>query len=335
MHLYKRKNSIYYIRYKDSSGCWKLVSTKTKKAGEAKNLFIEFVKNYSPQTLLNKNSTFDSFTKEYLEYSKVNHSPSNTRRINFVITHFKNFIGSILLSEIDNKAIEDYKKLRLNLCKPTTVNIELRALKSMFNTAIKWDLIDKSPFKGVQLLRVAKSYPKYLTKDEAESLCSKTKIDWLRNIIQLAFNTGMRRNELINLQWSHINLEKKYLIISNGESFTTKNKCDRYIPLNNNALKLLKNLPKKSEYVFVTKGNKILYPNYVTQCFRDLKNECKINKNVSFHSLRHTFASWLVQRGVSIYEISKLLGHSDIKVAEIYSHLRAEDLRKSVNLLNN
>ncbi len=197
MHLYKRKNGIFYIRYKDFNCSWKLVSTRTKKTGEAKKIFIEFVRNYSPKILLNKNSTFDTFSTEYLEYSKVNHSPSNTKRINFVITHFKNFIGSKLLSEIDNKAIEDYKRIRSNLCKPTTVNIELRALKSMFNTAVKWNLINNNPFVGVKLLRVAEVYPKYLTKDEVESLCSKTKIDWLRNIIQLAFNTGMRRNELM------------------------------------------------------------------------------------------------------------------------------------------
>ncbi len=60
-----------------------------------------------------------------------------------------------------------------------------------------------------------------------------------------------------------------------------------------------------------------------------------LNSKLNLHSLRHTFASWLVQRGVSIYEVSKLLGHSDIIVTEIYSHLRAEDLRESVNLLNN
>lgn len=60
-----------------------------------------------------------------------------------------------------------------------------------------------------------------------------------------------------------------------------------------------------------------------------------LNFKLNLHSLRHTFASWLVQRGVSIYEVSKLLGHSDIKITEIYSHLRAEDLRTSVNQLSN
>ena len=60
-----------------------------------------------------------------------------------------------------------------------------------------------------------------------------------------------------------------------------------------------------------------------------------LNPQLNRHSLRHTFASWLVQAGVSIFEVSKLLGHSDIRVTEIYSHLRAEDLLNSVNKLNN
>jgi site-specific recombinase XerD len=59
-----------------------------------------------------------------------------------------------------------------------------------------------------------------------------------------------------------------------------------------------------------------------------------LNTKLNFHSLRHTFASWLVQRGVSIYEVSKLLGHSDLKMTQIYSHLRTEDLLISVEKLN-
>lgn len=334
MHLYKRKNGIFYIRYKDSSSCWKLVSTKTKKSTEAKKIFIEFVKNYSPKILLNKNSTFDSFSKEYLEYSKVNHSPSNTKRINFVITHFKNFIGYKLLSEIGNKAIEYYKRIRLSLCKPTTVNIELRALKSMFSTAIKWNLIEKNPFKGLQLLRIAKTYPEYLTKEEVELLSNSNDTNWLKYIIILAFNFGMRRNELINLKWDDVNLKKKILIVKNGESFTKKNKRDRLIPLSKTSIRLLKKIPKRSEFVLVNNDGRQLYPNYVTQRFRDLRMGCKIKKEVSFHSLRHSFASMLVSKGVSLYVVKELLGHGDLSTTQIYAHLQKENLANAVKLLD-
>lgn len=72
---------------------------------------------------------------------------------------------------------------------------------------------------------------------------------------------------------------------------------------------------------------------YLVKNYKKFVLKAGINPKLNFHSLRHTFASWLVQRGVSIYHVSKLLGHADIKTTEIYAHVRAEDLRASVELL--
>ena len=72
---------------------------------------------------------------------------------------------------------------------------------------------------------------------------------------------------------------------------------------------------------------------FLSHKFAAYIRKAKINSKLNFHSLRHTFASRLVQRGVSIYEVSKLLGHSDIKTTQIYAHLRNEDLRNAVELL--
>lgn len=72
---------------------------------------------------------------------------------------------------------------------------------------------------------------------------------------------------------------------------------------------------------------------WIVHNFKKYVLKANINPKLHFHSLRHTFASWLVQAGVSIYKVSKLLGHSDVKTTEIYSHLRIEDLRNSVEKL--
>ena len=90
----------------------------------------------------------------------------------------------------------------------------------------------------------------------------------------------------------------------------------------------------KVNYVFTIRKSPIKQ-NWIIQNFKKYVLKANINPKLKFHSLRHTSASWLVQRGVSIYEVSKLLGHSDIKVTEIYSDLRAEDLREAVEKLNN
>ena len=73
---------------------------------------------------------------------------------------------------------------------------------------------------------------------------------------------------------------------------------------------------------------------FLSHKFAGYVENAGINLKLNFHSLRHTFASWLVQRGVSIYEVSKLLGHSEIKTTQIYAHLRSENLSNAVELLD-
>jgi site-specific recombinase XerD len=333
VHLFRRKNGYFYIRYRDYKKNWKQITTDTRRSREAKKIFLEFLKNYpSNPSFLNKIS-FSSFSEKYLEYSKVNHSPTNTKRIEYVLNRFKNHIKSAQLNEIDSQTIEEYKSKRLKCCKPCTVNIELRSLKSMFNTAIRWDLIQKNPFVGVKLVRVPKTYPKYLTKEEVELLCDKSKLKWLKNVITFAFNTGMRRNEIINLLWEDVHINQRHLIVKNNETFSTKSKKDRLIPLSIAVIDLLNTLPKQSRYVFTNGPKPKLYPNYVTQCFRDLVRDCGFPKGISFHSLRHSFASNLVAKGASLYVVKELLGHSDISTTQIYSHLQQENLRKAIDLL--
>ena len=98
----------------------------------------------------------------------------------------------------------------------------------------------------------------------------------------------------------------------------------------------LENNPAKSrikpELIFTLEGERILQDN-LQDNFRKYIEAAKLNPKLTFHCLRHTFASWLVRKGVSIYEVSKLLGHADIKTTQIYAHLRGDDLRKAVEIL--
>jgi integrase/recombinase XerD len=92
----------------------------------------------------------------------------------------------------------------------------------------------------------------------------------------------------------------------------------------------MKNEGRGSNLVFEFKLRK-LDRSYVDYKFREYRKPGGLPEDMTFHSLRHTFATWLVQKGVSIFEVEKLLGHSDIMVTQIYSHLAASDLRGAVN----
>jgi site-specific recombinase XerD len=91
----------------------------------------------------------------------------------------------------------------------------------------------------------------------------------------------------------------------------------------------------KTGNIIFTINNEPIKQDFISKKFRKYVKKTGLNPKLSFHSLRHTFASWLIQKGVSIYSVSKLLGHSNIRVTEIYAHLRQSDLMDSVNILNN
>ena len=104
--------------------------------------------------------------------------------------------------------------------------------------------------------------------------------------------------------------------------------------MNSTVLELLECRAHSSEYVFTGKRGEKLNGNFVRAKLKAAVRDCELDPKLHFHSLRHTFASWLVQDGVSLYEVQKLLGHTDMKVTQIYSHLQPEQLHDTVNRIH-
>jgi site-specific recombinase XerD len=328
MFLHKRSNGFYYAHFRNDTGKWQSVSTKTKLKTEANKFFSNLKHNLQRKK---PSISFSEFKEQYLSYSKTNHSPNSTSRLTFVLKHFTSFIGDTLLDNITIQNIEIYKANRLKDVSPVTVNIELRTLKAFFSQAVKWELLEKSPFHNLKLIRLPEQTPTYLSPTDVKTLLNATTTRWLRDIIIFALNTGMRRGELINLKWQDVDFLHSIVLVKNSETFKTKSRTERVIPLNSQALNVLKELPQRSEYVFTNTDFNKLIGKYVSECFREAVRDAGINPKLHFHSLRHSFATYLVQDGVSLYEVQKLLGHSNISVTQVYSHLQPETLHSTVN----
>jgi integrase len=146
-----------------------------------------------------------------------------------------------------------------------------------------------------------------------------------------AVDTGMRRSEIVNLKWENVDLERNIILVANSESFKTKSGRQRIVPINSLAKRILITRERISPYVFVNYKGQKMYDNYLGQCFRKSVRNAKLEGKISFHSLKHTFASWLVQSGVGIYEVQKLLGHSSVVVTQVYAHLSENVLHKAVD----
>lgn len=181
---------------------------------------------------------------------------------------------------------------------------------------------------------------RFLSKREAQKLLLylRDTSDIWADISYFAMMTGLRAGEIFNLRIS--NFDRGNKILRFYDSKTTQN---RVIPLNAKAMLILKKYEKISSnehgYFFVnTSGEKW---NQVSKKFYIAVDKCELNKNITdtrekivFHSLRHTFASWLVQRGVPLQVVSSLLGHKSIKTTERYAHLAPEQGRAAVALLS-
>jgi site-specific recombinase XerD len=146
--------------------------------------------------------------------------------------------------------------------------------------------------------------------------------------------------ELLTLRWSQIDFKEKVLILDNQFSIT-KSKRVRAIPLNLSALQIFTKLEINSRnntdannLIFSQNGH-IINPGFIGRSFKGYVLKAGLNPKLHWHSLRHTCASWLIQKGVPIFNIQHILGHADIKTTAIYSHIRNEDLSEALGRISN
>ena len=159
-------------------------------------------------------------------------------------------------------------------------------------------------------------------------------------IIHVLLNTGARPKEAFSLQWKHVDLEGRRITF---EAAYTKTGQTRYVPINDALLKVLSDYKRKTisegrvaDYLFpAMEGMKTQKPHVVSiqRRFHIVRKRAGI-ENFRLYDLRHTFASKLVMKGVSLYTVAELLGHSDVSMTTIYAHLSPEHLLDTVNLLN-
>lgn len=335
MFLSKRSNGYYYVYYKKADGKKTCISTKTKIKSEALKFLTGFNNELKKRKLNGViRKSLKEFSFDFLKYSESFHRPKTTLQFKTIFKQFFHHCGDLLLPEIGTALVEDYlqKKTQVSLY---TAQKHLAYLRSAFNKAQRDKYIYDNPFCSVKNYKLPERQPLFFDESAFHILLRVVDDLDFRDIIIFAVNTGLREMELITLTWYQINLKENYLILDNLSN-TTKSKKVRTIPLNIEAMQILVEREKKhnSELVFTFSGEKF-NPEVLSKRFKKYVIEAKLNPKLKFHSLRHTFASWLVQRGVSLLAVSKLLGHSDISVTEIYSHLRAEDLRKAVDVLSN
>jgi len=302
---------------------------KDKKLAEAvlKKTEVSLIENKYLDINRKNKIKFSEFSKYFLEtYSKVN--KKSWTRDQLSINHLNRFFGSKFLYEITSRDIEEYKKIRLNSkIKVATLNRELACLKTILYKAVEWGSLQQLPAK-IKLFKENNQRLKYLTEQEAQKIIELSP-EPLKSIVIIALYTGMRQGEILNMRWQDIDLREKIITVPE-----TKSNEKRYIPMNNTVLEtiLSRGHNINSQNIFCNKDNKPISSSYVTHTFRKVIKKAGI-KDFRFHDLRHTFASWLVMKGVNLKTIQELLGHKDNRMTLRYSHLSPEIKKQAVEML--
>ncbi|MCH7973040.1 MAG: tyrosine-type recombinase/integrase [Bacteroidetes bacterium] len=339
MFLYKR-NGIYYLHYFDESdNRTRRISTRKRKKPEALKFLSNFQKELSTSKR-NKYIPLKQFKEEYIRLVGNTLSKSYNRTIDYSFNKLISFLkDNVPLNKITSKDVETFISENFNKHKYGTA-LTYRTLKSAFNKAIDWNYISLNPFVKVKLPKIPKKYPVFINETELKSIIYSEANKDMKDFYLLAFHSGMRVGEVINLEWNAVDLTLREITVKNTDTFTTKSKKERTIPINETLYSMLiKRVPKvfsihKSRYVF-EKHEGVRYNTfYVSKKFKKtVLNTKTIDPSIHAHSLRHSFASNLVSRGVSLYVVKELLGHKSVATSQIYSHLDIESLKEAVKVL--
>ncbi|MHB9012514.1 MAG: tyrosine-type recombinase/integrase [Ignavibacteriaceae bacterium] len=334
MFLSKRKG-IYQIYYEGSNGKRTSVSTKTKYKSEALNYLSEFSNKIKEDNRKGFISiSLKDFRFEYLKYSESYHTWRTTLTYKTTFNSLLDYFGNVPLTELIKKKIEEYIQYKIRNVSLYCARKDLINIKASLNWGLQNNYLIENPSKDIKRIKTPEILPKFFSKVEFQKLLDIIDKTDLKDLVIFAVNTGLRQSELLNLRFKQINFNDKSVILDN-QGHITKSKKVRTVPLNDIALNIIhkRYAGDLNNVVFTLEGSPIKQ-DFIVHKFKKYVRLAEINPKLNFHSLRHTFASWLVQKGVSIFKVSKLLGHADVTTTQIYAHLNNEDLKGSVDLLN-
>ncbi len=278
-------------------------------------IYLEKIKGYSLYTIKN----YELDLNDYISFCKKNN-------INiYKATYFdiKNYL--VKLYE------KDYKK--------TSISRRISALRSFYSYLYDEEKVDKNIFKYISIPKKEKKLPKYITNDEIDTIFNIPDLNspiGVRNrlILELLYGSGIRVGELCNIKLKDINMNDKTIrIFGKGKKMRIAyygSKCSEILDLYINEYRNILLNNKTNEYLIVGayKKDKPLTTRMIEIIINDIIEASAIKKNISPHTLRHTFATHLLNEGCDILIVKELLGHSSLDTTGIYTHVSNERLRK-------
>ncbi len=315
---------------------------------EIRELNIEKQEELKVKKKLEQSLSLAAIFKDYLAAQVNKNSKSISKEKQLMAFHILPFFNDISIKEINSRKLDEFlralqektssrtgKKLS-----PSTVRYAIAVLRQMWNYAHTRDLVNTTFPLRAKLPKEDNKRTRFLTQEEANMLLERlaSRSAYVHDISLLSLYCGLRQGEIFKLQWGDVNFQQELVHVRDR-----KNKESGVAYLPKNVLQMLQKRFNSQEHranEFIFSNNDGTAKQFMSKTFMVTVDELAFNKNIGdrrekvvFHTLRHTFASWLAQKGVSMFELAELMGHKDITMTQRYSHYNPDKLRKAAMLI--
>lgn len=288
------------------------------------------------------NYNYDSFVSSYLDYILYELHYSNKTQITYknALKEYGEFlkINKYDFLNINSKIANIYKAYLVSKNYDNkTSSLYLSAVRSFYEFLVEIKSIYFNPYRNIKNPKIAKKLPNFLNNSESDKMFSNYDLNTdlkIRNslIIEFLYASGLRVSELCNIKLCDIDFSKKQVkVLGKGskERIIFFKACDSYLLntyLNKARINILDG--KTSEYLFISKSGKPLTTRSIEEIVKKYSIDKNIKSRVTPHTLRHTYATDLLNNGADIRSVGELLGHESLSTTQIYTHVTSDRLKE-------
>ena len=285
------------------------------------------------------------YIDKYLEYLKIERKYSDKTILSYKddLIEYNEFLGNNFTNilNIDINIVNNYMKyLYERKITKSSISRKLSSIRGLYNYLVREEIIKENYFNKISNPKRELYLPKFLKDEELDkifSVCNFNNPTEERDtlIIELLYATGVRVSELVNIKIKDINRKEKLIkVLGKGNK-------ERIVIYNNHTKKALDTYlkdgynyfnKKSSEYLILNKNGNKLSETYIREIINKKVSQASLDIKISPHTLRHTFATDILENGMDLMTVKELLGHESLNTTSIYTHITNEQIKKTYNL---
>ena len=283
------------------------------------------------------------YISEYIDYLSVERGLSENTLLAYRndLVDYSEFLSSLGIEElpdISRTNVNRYiRNLRQEDFSPGSITRKIASLRGFFKWLISSEYLSHDPTASLEQPKLSRHLPKVLTLSEINTILQESLSPWQRAVVELLYAAGLRVSELANLKVSDVNLEQAYVRCFG------KGSKERLVPIGKYAVAAVKDYLEKrkmfvlntesdSKHLFLDEKGHDVSRQKIYLLIHELGK--KVGKNISPHTLRHSFATHLLENGADLRVVQELLGHSDVSTTQLYTHVSKKRLKEVYFLIN-